>query len=71
MKVNMGSVDRIIRIAIAIVILILYVTEIISGTTAILLLVMSSILIVTSLLKVCPLYLPFGISTDKSSKQDN
>jgi hypothetical protein len=63
MKPNMGTFDRILRVIIAIVIIGLYATGYLSGTTAIILLVLSGIFILTSFISFCPLYLPFGIST--------
>ena len=65
MKKNMGTIDKIIRILIAVVVVILYFTAVISGTVAIVLLILSGIFILTSLIGTCPLYLPFGISTMK------
>ena len=59
----MGTVDRIIRILIAGVIIALYFTGIINGVVATLLLVLAGVFILTSFISVCPLYLPFGIST--------
>ena len=67
MKQNMGSFDRIIRVIIAIVIAALYFANVISGTVAIVLLVLAGIFILTSLVSFCPLYLPFGISTKKKA----
>jgi hypothetical protein len=63
MKKNMGNLDRILRIIIAIVIVVLYFTHVINGTVAIVGLVLSAIFIATSFVSVCPLYLPFGIDT--------
>lgn len=63
MKKNMGSSDRIIRVVLAVVVLALYVSNLISGTLAIVLLTFSAIFILTSLVSFCPLYLPFGLST--------
>ena len=63
----MGTTDSIIRILLAAGIAILYFTHLISGTTAIILGVLAIILIVTSLLNFCPLYLPFGISTKRKT----
>ena len=63
MKKNMGTVDKVIRILVAVVVVILYFTNVISGTLAIILLALSAIFVVTSLLGFCPLYLPFGLST--------
>lgn len=63
MKKNMGKLDVIIRIIIAIAIIGLYVTEIISGTLGIVLIVLSIVFIVTSIIGFCPLYILFGIRT--------
>lgn len=68
MKANMGTTDKTIRIIIAIIIGILYFTNVINGTIAIVLLLLAGIFIVTSFMSFCPLYLPFGISTCKNKK---
>ncbi|HAH54423.1 MAG TPA: DUF2892 domain-containing protein [Flavobacterium sp.] len=65
MKKNMGTTDKIIRISIAILIGVLYYTETISGTTALVLGLFAVIFAITSLVSFCPLYLPLGISTCK------
>ncbi|MDD5149455.1 MAG: DUF2892 domain-containing protein [Flavobacterium sp.] len=65
MKKNMGSTDKIIRILIALVIGVLYYTETISGTTALVLGALAIIFVLTSFISFCPLYLPFGINTRK------
>ena len=70
MKKNMGFADKVVRIAIAVVIAGLYFADKISGVTAIILLVLAIIFIATSFLSFCPLYLPFGISTRKQSEDE-
>ena len=65
MKKNMGIIDKIVRILVALVIISLYFMHQISGTLAIVGLVLSGIFILTSFISFCPLYLPFGISTRK------
>ncbi|CAM4185520.1 YgaP family membrane protein [Gillisia limnaea] len=65
MNKNMGKADRILRILLAVVVAILYFTEAISGTAAIILLILAGILILTSFVGFCPLYAPFKISTRK------
>jgi len=65
MKANMGSIDRVVRIVAALIIAALYFTHIISGTVAIILLIIATVFILTSFISFCPLYLPFGISTKK------
>jgi K+-transporting ATPase A subunit len=62
---NMGTVDRSIRIVIAIIIAVLYFTGQITGTAAIILGVIAAAFILTSLVGTCPLYLPVGLSTTK------
>jgi len=63
MKKNMGTVDRVIRVLLAIVVAILYFTGAISGIAAIILGILAIIFILTSIVAFCPLYLPFKIST--------
>ncbi len=71
MKKNMGVIDRVVRILIAVVIVVLYFTHVISGTLVIILLILSGILIVTSIVSLCPLYLPLGFNTRKNSIKQN
>ncbi len=65
MTPNMGALDKTFRILIAIIIGLLWYSQIISGTFAIVLLVFAGIFVLTSLISFCPLYLPFGFSTIK------
>jgi hypothetical protein len=59
----MGNTDRIIRLLVAAVIAVLYFTNVITGTVAIILLALAVIFAVTSFISFCPLYTLFGIST--------
>ena len=68
MKTNMGTADKVIRILVAIVIAALFFTNVITGTLGIVLLIFAAIFILTSLFSFCPLYLPFGINTNKGQK---
>lgn len=68
MKKNMGTVDKAVRILAAVLIVVLYFTNVISGTLAIVLLAFAGIFIATSFISFCPLYLPFGISTRPKSE---
>jgi hypothetical protein len=65
MKKNMGTIDKAIRILVAAVVVLLYFTHVISGTLAIIMLAVSAIFVLTSLISICPLYLPFKINTRK------
>lgn len=68
MKKNMGLADQIIRLGLAIIITVLYLTNFITGTLALILLLVLGILISTSLFSFCPIYLLFGINSKKKSK---
>jgi len=65
MKPNMGMIDKIIRIAAAILIAVLFYTGVISGTLGIVLLVFAGIFVLTSLISFCPLYPMLGMNTRK------
>lgn len=65
MKLNVGTTDKAIRILIAVVIATLYFANVITGTLAIVLLIVAGAMVLTSLISFCPLYFPFGISTRK------
>jgi hypothetical protein len=67
MKKNMGTIDKVIRVLVAVIVLVLYFTHVISGTLAVILLILSAVFVVTSLLGFCPLYLLFGLSTMKKA----
>lgn len=65
MKQNMGTTDRVIRIAVAVIIALLYATGTISGILAAILGIVALVFIVTSFIGYCPAYTPLGISTKK------
>lgn len=66
MKANMGTLDRAIRIVLAIAVGVLYYFGYISGTVAIVLGIIAIAFLLTGIVSFCPLYLPFGISTRKN-----
>jgi len=68
MKKNMGIADKVIRILVAIVIAALFFTNVITGAWGIVLLVLAAIFLLTSFVSLCPLYLPFGIRTNKTQE---
>lgn len=67
MSKNMGTIDRIIRVIFAVAVAVLYFTGVITGALAIILGLLAVVLLATSLLGFCPLYVPFKISTVKES----
>jgi hypothetical protein len=68
MKKNMGLIDRILRILIALAIGVLFYLNIITGTLAIVLLIIAGVFILTSAIGFCPLYSIFGIKSCKCDK---
>ena len=65
----MGSADSAIRILVAVIVFLLIFMGKVTGTLAIVLGVVAGIFVLTSFVRICPLYLPFGISTNKNNKQ--
>jgi len=63
MKKNMGTVDRVLRILAAIVVVALYLTGQINGTAAVVLGFFAVVFVATSVVGSCPLYLPLKIDT--------
>lgn len=63
MKKNMGSMDRIIRLILAAVFVILFATQMVTGTIAYILLGLAGVFALTSIISFCPLYTLFGLST--------
>lgn len=68
MKKNMGGLDRIIRILLALIVVALYYFKIVEGTLAYVLLAVAGIFLVTSFVNFCPLYTIFGINSCKVKK---
>ncbi len=65
MKKNMGNIDKIIRLIIAVILAALYFTEVATGTLGIVLLVAAIVLLITTLTGFCGLYTLLGINTCK------
>ncbi len=65
MKKNVGTADRAIRTLAAIVLAILILTGTVTGTTAIVLGVVAAVLLLTSMVSICPLYMALNLSTNK------
>jgi hypothetical protein len=65
MKKNVGTIDKAIRILVAVVVVVLYFAHVITGALAVILLALAAIFVVTSLLSLCPIWLALGISTRK------
>jgi len=63
MTKNMGATDRLLRIAAAILLALLAVTNVVSGNLAVLFYILALVFTATSLAGFCPLYPILGINT--------
>jgi hypothetical protein len=70
MKKNVGTIDKVIRLLIALVIIVLYFTNLVTGTLAVILFIVAALLILTSIIGICPVYLLFGLSTLKGEEKN-
>ncbi|MFT3753068.1 MAG: DUF2892 domain-containing protein [Paludibacter sp.] len=69
MKKNMGSFDKLIRLAVSIVIIVLYYTGILPATFAIIVLLVALYLTITSLISFCLIYKLFGMNTCRKDER--
>lgn len=67
MKKNMGNLDRILRVVIAVVAAVLFFTNTLTGTLGTVALVVAVIFLLTSAVGFCPLYRLVGLSTCPTS----
>jgi len=68
MKKNMGTIDKSVRIVLALVAVVLFFTHVVTGVLGIVFLVLAGVFVLTSLISFCPLYWPFGINTCKKKE---
>lgn len=69
MKKNVGDLDSVIRLTLAVLITLLYLFNVISTITAGFFLVIGVVLLFTSILKHCPIYAVFSISSLKQQRK--
>jgi|OpeIllAssembly_1097287.scaffolds.fasta_scaffold317304_1 uncharacterized membrane protein len=68
MKKNVGSVDKIVRLLLAAVFILLFIFNAVPVIFGYILLALAVILILTSLLNFCPIWMMFGVNTCKIKK---
>lgn len=66
MKANLGLLDKTVRVSIAVLVTVLFFTEIISGIMVFISLIIAVILLITSAISYCPVYGACGINTKKN-----
>lgn len=63
MKRNVGSIDKILRVLLALLFGTLYFTGMITGILGLILLVLGGIFMITGFISFCPIYAIFGINS--------
>ncbi|RYC72052.1 YgaP family membrane protein [Spirosoma sordidisoli] len=65
METNMGFLDKRIRLSIAAIVVLLIVTQLVTGLWAIVLGIVAVVFALTSMTGVCPLYTVLGLRTNR------
>ena len=68
MKKNVGTLDQKIRFIVGLLFLILFFSNTVKGNWGLALVIVGGILVLTSVIKICPVYSIFGVSTCAISK---
>ena len=63
MKSNVGTIDKVIRISLAVAFNVLFFTGTVTGTLGLVLLVLGGVLLSTSVIGFCPVYTLLGINS--------
>ncbi|OAN47240.1 MULTISPECIES: DUF2892 domain-containing protein [Chloroflexus] len=63
MTPNMGNIDRIARVIVALLLGFMIVTQVLTGALAWIAGIVAIVFVATSAIGFCPLYLPFGVKT--------
>lgn len=63
MQKNVGTIDKVIRIAVAVILVVLYITDVLSGTAGTVALIAAGALVATSAVSFCGLYTVIGVNT--------
>jgi len=67
MQKNVGTIDRIVRVVLAVILGALILNGALAGTWAWVLGLLAIIFLITSAVSFCPLYLPIGLCTRKET----
>jgi len=63
MKKNLGAIDKLVRLVVALLLIIVYFQGLVVGILGVVFLIIAAIFVVTSLVGICPIYAVFGISS--------
>ena len=70
MKKNVGYVDRLVRIILALTIAVFYFNGAVAGVVGLVWLIVAFILILTSMTSFCPMYALFGFKTRSTGRAE-
>jgi uncharacterized membrane protein len=62
---NMGNIDRTLRVIVALLLVILYFANVVTGTFGVILLIVAVVFLLTSSISFCPLYAILGLNSGK------
>ena len=65
MKKNLGNIDRALRVTVALLLGILYFSNVVTGTFGVILLIVAVVFLLTSSISFCPLYTILGLNSGK------
>jgi hypothetical protein len=65
---NVSSADKVIRLLVAALMVVLVIAKVITGTWSVILIILAVVLVVTSLVSFCPIYTVLGINTNKKKE---
>jgi hypothetical protein len=69
MKANMGTLDKVVRVILAVTAGLLVYYDVVEGVWSYILLTITAVFLLTSLVGFCPLYGLFGINTCQAKKK--
>lgn len=69
MKANIGTIDKIARILIGLLLIALFIFKVLSGTAGLILVIVAAVLLLTAFINFCPIWHVLGISTRKKNEQ--
>ncbi len=70
MKANVGMVDRVIRLVLAVVLILLFGQDVLTGTLGIVTVVLALYITIIAVIGFSPIYALFKINTNKTKKKE-
>ena len=68
MKKNVGSIDKVVRLLLAAILIVLFITNVVTGVLGYIFLALALVFVLTSLINFCPIWAIFGVNTCPAKK---